>query len=136
MGGGTIWTKVLSVEYDAVTSFQGGIAWVRKDGKWGSIDKSGNIIIPLIYAGDLGDTIPPFSLDNGLIIVQKEKEDKRGVIDKTGAVILPFEYDVLIRASDEWVSGLWMECSGGDESVLIVQKDGVWGIIDVEKLKA
>ena len=111
-------STILTVDYERACHFSDGLAWVCQDGKWGCIDKSGNVVLPLIYQTENDSYI---RFENGLSFIKKEKEGKYGLIDKTGTVILPFEYDLGWQTSDGF---------------MIVQKDGEWGIIDVEKLKA
>ncbi len=58
---------------------------VKKDNKWGFIDKLGNEIIPLIY-----DKVG-FSINDDLIPVMKSK--KWGFINRKNEIIIPFVYD-------------------------------------------
>lgn len=39
----------MPVIYDDVSFFENGTAWLRLKGKWGMIDKKGNVIVPFIY---------------------------------------------------------------------------------------
>ena len=71
-------------EYDYASSFSEGLAFVRLNNKWGVIDKTGEIIIPLEY-----EKLSSFS--EGLAAIQSN--NKWGFIDKTGKIIIPFEYD-------------------------------------------
>jgi hypothetical protein len=77
-----------------------------EDYKYGYIDKTGKVVIPLIY-----DYISPFS--EGLAYV--EKDGKCGYIDKTGKVIIPLIYEIAQSFS---------------EGLAAVEKDGKWGYID------
>ena len=38
-------------QFDAVTPFTGGLACVKKEGKWGFINPKGEVVIPCIYDG-------------------------------------------------------------------------------------
>ncbi|MDR7855952.1 WG repeat-containing protein [Tissierella sp.] len=89
--------EVISLDdYDEVKNFSEGLALVAKDiddnystghygiDKYGFIDKSGKLIIPLIY-----DSANSFS--EGLALVKKD--GKYGYIDKTGEVVIPLIYD-------------------------------------------
>ena len=64
-------------KYDDVGLFSEGLAWVRKDGKEGFVNKKGNIVVPLEY-----DYVGIFS--NGKAWV--EKNGKECFIDKEGNV--------------------------------------------------
>ncbi|MDE6321190.1 MAG: WG repeat-containing protein [Muribaculaceae bacterium] len=68
---------------NARTYFSEGLAAVKKDGKWGYINKSEEIVIPLIY-----DNAGAFS--EGLAAVKKD--GKYGFINKSGDVVIPFLY--------------------------------------------
>ena len=72
------------LEYNVLGLFYDGLALVKKGSKWGFIDKTGEVVIPLEY-GDVG------SFSEGLAAA--EKDGKYGFIDKTGKVVIPLEYD-------------------------------------------
>ena len=66
--------------------FMGGLYRVKKDGKWGFIDKTGKVVIPLVY-----DDVGYFT--EGLCWVRKRDHDteeyKYGFIDKKGVSLFP-----------------------------------------------
>ena len=68
-----------------VPGFYEGIACVKKDGKWGAIDKSGNVVVPFVFA-----ELEAFN--EGLAKAQKNN-GKYGFIDKQGNIVVPFIYD-------------------------------------------
>ena len=70
---------------------------VRKDGKYGCIDKNGNVIINFEFE----DLYGYYFLEN--MIVAK-KDGKCGYIDKNGNVIINFEYDRLGFFSEGLIS--------------------------------
>lgn len=85
------------VEYDYAGPFCDGLAAVMKyeeDGtrKFGYIDKTGSLVIPLEYNWADNNFI------NGLARV--EKDGKYGYIDKTGKLVIPLEYDWAGNFSD------------------------------------
>lgn len=71
-------------EYDHVSCLFEGLAWVQKDGKWGYINKTGKVVIPLQYDD-------AYSFYEGLAVVKKD--GKYGFINKTGKIIVPLQYD-------------------------------------------
>ncbi|MBR4402266.1 MAG: WG repeat-containing protein, partial [Flavobacteriales bacterium] len=93
-------------KYDYVGYFEEGLASVRKDGKYGLIDKIGREIISPRYDESL-------RFYGGLARV--EKDGKCGFIDKTGKEVIPCIYDL---ASDF------------SEGLACVKKDGKYGCID------
>lgn len=62
---------------------------VMEDGKWGVIDVSGNVMIPMLY-DDIGELYMDYVVvkQNGFC----------GLVDLKGEVILPFEYDKIDRS--------------------------------------
>ncbi len=70
--------------YEAAGSFSGGLAKVKKNGRWGFIDRSGKLVVPAVYeeAGDFSEGL-----------VWARKNGKWGYIDTAGAEAIPFVYD-------------------------------------------
>jgi hypothetical protein len=70
---------VIPIEYDDAESFSEGLARVKKNGKWGFIDKTGKVVIPFEY-----DWV--YSFSEGLAEVEKNGEyfgiNKQGVCVK------------------------------------------------------
>ncbi|GAB3050516.1 WG repeat-containing protein [Spirosoma pulveris] len=62
-----------------------GLFWVKKDGKWGCIDKTGQLRIPHLYDEATGFTAE----DRSAVAIQ----GKFGHIDKSGKVRTPLTYD-------------------------------------------
>lgn len=71
-------------EYDWVGGFNDEIAFVRKDEKWGFVDKTFKIVIPLEYEQTRG-------FFKGAAAVKKN--GKWGYINQAGEVIIPYQYD-------------------------------------------
>ena len=94
------------VSYDYTGVFSEDLAKVKKDDKWGFIDKTGRLAIPLEY--DYAD-----KFFEGLAFVIKD--DKWGFIDRTGKLAIPLEYDY---------AGVF------SEGLAKVKKDGKYGYID------
>ena len=69
------------IEYDEVEPFLEGLARVTLNGKYGVIDNTGKIIVPLEYES-------PSNFSEGLAPVFLN--GKWGFIDKTGKIIAPF----------------------------------------------
>lgn len=73
--------------FDGVSAFNEGMAAVEKDKKFGFIDSTGKLVIPIIFEKGEYDT-PEFK--NGIAVVKKDK--KYGVINKKGQLIVPLKY--------------------------------------------
>lgn len=71
--------------YDKIYSFNEGLALVKKNDKFGYVNKEGKLVIPMIYYGGR-------DFSEGLALVQK-KNFKRGYIDKNNNIIIPMIYD-------------------------------------------
>jgi hypothetical protein len=89
--------------------FMDGIALVKRDEKYGFIDKSGNEVIPCKYKSA---TV----FVNGFAKVGNENK-KMGIIDKTGREVLPcqFERDEIQQFSNGFCA---------------VRRNGKWGFVD------
>jgi hypothetical protein len=97
---------VIEPQYDKVTLFEKGYARVMKYNKWGLIDKSGNIILPLLY-----EYIMILNDDRFLVT----KNDKHGVVDKQNNIILPVKYNQLRFLFDD---------------LYATHNEQKWGVID------
>lgn len=95
-------------EYDWHGEFYEGVAQVRLNNKYGFIDSSGKLVIPLIY-----DNV--YSFSEGLAKVRIE--GKSGFISPKGDVVIPLVYD----GAGSFKEGLAQVKS---------QKNGKWGYID------
>lgn len=70
--------------YDDIDCLSEGLAVVKRDGKYGFIDNTGQVVIPPKY-----DLVWDFS--EGLARVSQN--GKAGFIDNTGKVVIPLKYD-------------------------------------------
>lgn len=111
--------------YENASAFHEGMAGVKKNGKWGYIDKTGTVVIPCQYEGynwfmdglaavckddkwgyinKAGETVIPFSYDDaygaGCGLAAVVKDDKCGLVDYNNNVVVPFEYDDLSSVED------------------------------------
>ena len=82
-----------------------GLALINRKGKWGYIDKTGKVAIPLDKYGK----VSPFS--EGLACVSDKKSKKWGFINKTGKEAIPLKYNFAtsffeglapVRLNDKW----------------------------------
>ncbi|MBP6688102.1 MAG: WG repeat-containing protein [Lacibacter sp.] len=76
----------LKGQYDNVWDVAEGFGAVLKDGKWGFVDTSGKLVIPLQFEN-------PSQFKQGFATVKKE--GKMGIINKTGKVLVDFLYDYI-----------------------------------------
>lgn len=74
-------------KYDEVGVFENDLAYVRKNKKYGYVDKNGKEIIPCIYT-----YVGAFN-EQGIVWVNKN--GKYGIYNINGKVILPAEYDAI-----------------------------------------
>ena len=97
----------ITLEYDYIAEFnEYGLAEVKKNGKYGYINESRNIVVDVVY-----DNIGGFS--EGLVLAGKD--GKWGYLDINGNVVIDFEYDFVWNFSDGYAT---------------VGKNGKFGIID------
>lgn len=94
------------VEYDIQNDYYNGLALVKKDGKWGYIDKNRHVKIPLIYdsANNFTDKI-----------VKVKKDNLWGYINVEGEEIIPVDYYF---------------CGEISNGIIAVGKGGKYGFID------
>ena len=93
--------------YDYAYDFSEGLGAVKRDNKWGFVNKTGKEIIPLIY-----DAVQRFS--EGLAAVNIK--GKWGFIDKKNNKIIHFKYD--------------NACQFSEDGLAIVTVNGKQGVID------
>ena len=83
--------RIQNIDYDEISFFREGLAKVKKDGKYGYIDRAGKEVIPCQY-----DDADRFNI--GLAAVSKD--GKYGYIDRMGKEVIPFKYFHACRFSD------------------------------------
>jgi hypothetical protein len=93
-------------DYDYISVFYEGLAKVRLNNKYGFIDKTDKVVIPIIYDD-------AYNFSEGLARV--ELDGKWGYIDKTGKEVIPIIYD-----------NVW----SFKEGLARVKLNGKWGYID------
>ena len=98
-------------KYDDAELFNEGYAAVKQNEKWGAIDKSGKVVIPLEY-----DWMGSFISG----IANVEKGGNWGIIDNTGKIVLPIEYD-------------FYDIGSYIEGITEIRKDGKIGFVDKDK---
>lgn len=92
--------------YESVKAFKEGMAWVKRGGKVGFINRKGEEVIKPAY-DDGGN----FSA--GLVSVLKDQ--KVGVINQSGNVVIPFDYE---------------DVGAFSEGVTYYKQNGLYGLID------
>ena len=83
-------------------SFSEGLSAVKKNEKWGYINKKGKVVIQFKY-----DEV--YNFFEGLAIVKIK--NKYGIIDKKGKVVIPIKYDAVTTFS-EGLIGVGVEKQG------------------------
>ena len=93
-------------KYDYVGNFSEGLAYVRRNGKYGYIDTTGRKVIPCgslpISSVKTFDFFNPAGFDFHEGLARVEKDGKWGYIDKTGCEVIPCTYDEASDFSDGW----------------------------------
>ncbi len=100
-----------SAKYNAIGE---GLIVVIKDGKYGYVDTSGNLVIPYQY-----DSAERFS--EGLAPVAKmiDGHKKWGVIDRSGKLNIDYKYDLVTSGFNHGVAAFGEGDGGCDKSTLI-----------------
>lgn len=95
-------------DYETVGDYYNGLALVKKDNKYGYVDRNGEEIIPVQY-----DTANDFIKKYAKV----EKDEKWGYIDVNGNIIIPIEYEY---------------CGDVSYGVVAVGNEGKYGFISIE----
>lgn len=92
-------------------SFSDNVRWMKKDGKWGAINKRNKVVVPFEYESE-----------NSSLKIEELNEltrnGKHGLIVEDGEILIPFEYDEGFRFDDNNIS--------------LAVKDGKVGAINTE----
>ena len=137
--------EMIAPEFQAADEFSNGLAWVRKDGLWGAIDRSGNYVItPKFLAARDFD-------ENGFARVNINNQ--WGVINRQGKTVIPPEYKDIglftegVAAFQDWGTNLVGLISDTGKVILPpkyeyltsletlparVRLNGKWGYIDLQ----
>lgn len=106
------------LSYDKINFLSNDRFVVVSEGNYGIVDKSGNIIVPIIY-----DFIHPELLNKKLVVVVKH--NKLGLLDvNSNKVVIPMDYDTTITVDD-------FEMMGTRYGGYRLKKNGKWGIVDI-----
>ena len=100
--------------YEELSGFFDGYSMVKKDGKYGIINKKGKIILPIEYDNSGWRTMEYIFSEN---LAMVEKDGKYGFVNKRGKIVIPLIYESA------------QHCT---EGLIAVEKNGVWGYIDKE----
>lgn len=103
--------------YGAITDFNGGYAAVRKNSKWGIIDTSGKIIVPIVY------NHMKMPVEGKAII---KEAGKYGFINLKNELIIKNKYGQIDQYS-EGIAKVW-----SDEGIGFIDTAGNW-IFKIEK---
>ena len=110
----------IALVYDNAMDFSDDFAAVKKDGKWGYINKNGVTVIPFDFdscaSADATGNDCAFAFAGGLAPVSKN--GKFGIINKKAETVVEFEFDSILP---------------GKKGVYIACKDGVWGILTIDE---
>lgn len=77
--------KITNLKHEYLGNFSEDLAQIKIKGKYGYIDRSGKLVIPVLYS-------IAHEFSEGLAMVAFENK-KYGFIDKSGKIIIPFKYD-------------------------------------------
>jgi tetratricopeptide (TPR) repeat protein len=86
--------QLIAPSFDDVRPFRRGLAAVARAGRWGAVDPSGRVVVPLEFDGFAtalhdGRYVDGFS-DGGYAVVRRN--DRSGVVDHTGVLVVPTAY--------------------------------------------
>lgn len=147
---------LLPYKYDEIQYFDSaGYAWVRKDGRWGLVDKGGHFRVNLQYdqVGSFvdgacwvrknglwgridhqGNILTPFQFQGhhpvkAVLVV--EADGRFGAIDTQGRLVVPFEYDS-IEEQKLWKHGYacWSNQDFEGKSIALANREKEFWLLD------
>ncbi len=116
--------KLLPFEFDYIDIVERcSLLSLFKDTLIGFADRSGNIIVPLIYDNSIYDGEGPIYATRGHIVVRKD--GKYGVIDTTGRVVVPLKYSGDYMFLDYRVPFIYLDnYSDGQYTEYLIRNNG------------
>ncbi|WP_165392206.1 WG repeat-containing protein [Pseudomonas tructae] len=108
---------VVPFDYEWVEFFretQDGLAIVKKDGRYGMLNRKGEVVIPLRFSHR------PLCQDGYVVVYEN---GLGGLMSTSGKQVLPFQYDGI--AYNTWGGRLI------NDNLLSVSKEGKWGFVDL-----
>ncbi len=113
-------TLEIALVYENAMDFSEDLAAVKKDGKWGYINKGGVTVIPFEFDScasvDAMENDCAFAFSGGLVPVCKN--GRFGIINKKAETVIDFVFDSILP---------------GSNGIYIARKDGVWGVITIDE---
>jgi len=122
--------------------FWDGLGAVRKNEKWGYIDKTGKIAIPLQY-------LEVYDFHEGIAAVKPEGSETFGFINKKGEMIIPPQFSNLFYFGKQKIAGVkngktivtdlkgkplfegtWQKLTPFVNGVALYKKNDLWGFLD------
>jgi hypothetical protein len=108
--------KVIGLKYDIAHDFENEVARVKRNGKWGMINKSEKNVAPFKYDlllgfGELFDKLAVVHLN-----------DKQGMINQNGQEVVPIKYDEVGKFAFFGYSNPLK-----DIGLIAVKSNGFWG---------
>ena len=100
--------------YEEASGFYDGYSMVKRDGKYGIINKRGKVILPIEYDNS-GYRSMEYIFSENLAMI--EKDGKYGFVNKQGKIVIPLIYNSA------------QHCT---EGLIPVSKEYMWGFIDKE----
>jgi len=97
-------TTVIKCQYDTTFAFTEGLGRVRQAGKYGFVDKTGKLIIPVKYDGamEFSEGLAPVFLDGKAFFIDKKGVD---IFKKTFKSVSSFSYGVAMCAGEDGKRG-------------------------------
>ena len=147
----TDFKTAIPFQFEDARPFHDGLAPVKKDGKWGFIDKQGAMVIQPQYDDFMAGGADYRVIRDGLAAVKQD--GKWGYIDRTGGTVIPFTweyadqfsegyavvgsggtYGYINKAGDVTVSPQFDDANGFAGAIALTGNDGVYHLRDANGL--
>lgn len=122
----------IALEFENAMDFSDDMAAVKKDGKWGYINKNGVKAIPCEFdscaSADAMGNDCAFAFSGGLAPVSKD--GKFGIINKKAESVVSFDFDIILPGKN----GVFIACKGGKWGLITIDKEYLSAVVPTTTL--
>lgn len=122
----------IALEFENAMDFSDDMAAVKKEGKWGYINKNGVKVIPCEFdscaSADAMGSDCAFAFTGGLAPVSKG--GKFGIINKKAESVVDFVFDAILPGKN----GVFIACKGGEWGIITIDEEYLSAVVPTTTL--